>query len=91
MASGGMRSSVTRKMDESKARQKPSFCEVSLQQIDAALSSTGGAMLSLEQFDDVTRLRHRIRELCESGREEEARAAADAAMAILQPHIKTQR
>jgi len=67
--------------------REPSFCEVSLRRIDAALSSPAGAMLSLEQFDEVTRLRRRIRLCCENGREEEARDAAKAAMAILEPHV----
>lgn len=78
-------------MDESKINRNPTFCEVSLRQIDAALNSTAGAMLSLEQFDEVTRLRRSIRELCESGREDEARTAVDAAMAILQPHMNARR
>ncbi|MGD8810688.1 MAG: hypothetical protein PVG24_13850 [Gammaproteobacteria bacterium] len=78
-------------MDKQTPKRDSTFCEVSLNRIDAALSSTAGAMLSLEQFDEVTRLRRRIRELCENGREEEARLAAGAAMTILQPHIKAPR
>ena len=74
-------------MDEISQNRELSFCEVSLRQIDAALSSPAGAMLSLDQFDEVTRLRHRIRFCCENGREAEARDAAKAAMAILNPHM----
>jgi len=44
-------------------------------------------MLSLAQFDEVTHLRRRIRFCWESGREEEARDAVKAAMAILNPHM----
>jgi hypothetical protein len=46
-----------------------------------------GAMLSLDQFDEVTRLRRLIRQFCEQGRQEEAQAAVDAAMAILRPRM----
>jgi hypothetical protein len=74
-------------MDEIIKNREPGFCEVSLRKIDAALSSPAGAMLSLDQFDEVTRLRRRIRLCCENGREEEARDAVKAAMAILTPHI----
>lgn len=74
-------------MDEINKNQDPSFCEVSLRKIDAALSSTMGAMLSLDQFDEVTRLRRLIRQFCEQGRQEEAQAAVDAAMAILRPRL----
>ena len=42
-------------------------------------------MLSLDQFDEVTRLRRRIREFCEAGRIDEARQAEEMAMAILRP------
>jgi len=76
-----------RGMDEVSKNQDPSFCEVSLRKIDAALSSTMGAMLSLDQFDEVTRLRRLIRQFCEQGRQEEAQAAVDAAMAILRPRL----
>jgi hypothetical protein len=74
-------------MDEISKNRVLSFCEVSLRQIDAALSSPAGAMLSLDQFDEVTRLRRQIRSCCESGREDEARDAVKAAMAILNPQM----
>lgn len=76
-------------MDERKTTLEPDFCEVSLRRIDEALNTTAGAMLSLEQFDEVTRLRRSIRGYCENGREDEARAAVEAAMAILRPHINS--
>jgi len=58
-----------------------------LRRIDDALSSTSGAMLTLERFDEVMRLRRKVRECCEAGRMHEARVAAEAAMAILLPRI----
>mgnify|MGYP001241963564 CR=1 FL=1 len=45
-----------------------------------------GAMLTLDQFDEVLRLRHQIRRLYEAGREDEARVAETKAMAIVHPH-----
>lgn len=74
-------------MDEISKNREPSFCEISLRRIDEALGSPAGAMLSLDQFDEVTRLRRLIRHCCENGREEEARDAVKAAMAILNPHM----
>lgn len=56
---------------------------VFLQHIDDALKSTAGAMLSQQQFDEVTQLRNEIRELCREGREEEARRVEALAMAII--------
>ena len=64
------------------------FCEASLRMIDEALSSAAGAMLSLDQFDEVTRLRRLIRVFCEEGREAEAHSVVDEAMDILRPHMK---
>jgi hypothetical protein len=58
-----------------------------LRRIDDALSSTSGAMLTLDRFDEVMRLRRKVRECCEAGRLPEARAAAEAAMAILLPQL----
>jgi hypothetical protein len=58
-----------------------------LRRIDDALSSTSGAMLALDRFDEVMRLRRKVRECFESGRLPEARAAAEAAMAILLPRL----
>ena len=74
-------------MDEINKNREPSFCEISLRRIDEALSSPAGAMLSLDQFDEVTRLRRLIRHCWENGREEEARDAVKAAMSILNPHM----
>jgi len=74
-------------MNDGETIREPNFCEVCLRRIDEALNSTAGAMLSLEQFDEVTRLRRRIRDCCENGREAEARHAVEAAIAILQPHL----
>lgn len=45
-----------------------------------------GAMLTLDQFDEVMRLRRQIRQSCEAGREDEARRAEAMAMAIVHPH-----
>ena len=75
-------------MNDHEKRPEPGFCEISLKRIDDVLNSTAGAMLSLEQFDEVTRLRRHIRELCEDGRDGDARRAVDAAMAILRPLMK---
>ena len=75
-------------MKDHEKRPQPGFCEISLKRIDDVLNSTAGAMLSLQQFDEVTRLRRQIRALCEDGHEEEASRAADAAMAILRPLMK---
>jgi hypothetical protein len=58
-----------------------------LRRIDDALSSTSGAMLALDRFDEVMRLRRKVRECCEAGRIHEARVAAEAAMAILLPRL----
>ena len=58
-------------------------CIQGLKRIDDALSSTSGAMLSIEKFDEVTRLRRTVRECCEAGREEEARVALARALRIL--------
>jgi len=74
-------------MDEIDKNSASGFYETSLRKIDEALSSPSGAMMSLAQFDEVTRLRRRIRFCWESGREEEARDAVKAAMAILYPHM----
>jgi hypothetical protein len=62
------------------------FCAQSLKRIDTALSSTMGAMLTLDQFDEVMRLRRQIRQSYEAGREDEARRAEAMAMAIVHPH-----
>jgi hypothetical protein len=75
-------------MNDRETYRAPGFCELSLRRIDAALSSTAGAMLSLKQFDEVTRLRRLIRECCEDGREAEAESAVESAMSILLPHMK---
>jgi hypothetical protein len=72
-------------MDEKAFPSALDFCTASLKRIDAALSSTAGAMLSLDQFDEVTRLRRRIREFCEAGRIDEARQAEEMAMVMLRP------
>jgi hypothetical protein len=74
-------------MDEKAFAAALDFCAESLKRIDAALSSTAGAMLSLDQFDEITRLRRRIRESCEAGRADEARRAEEMAMAILRPRL----
>ena len=76
-------------MDRHITNRGPSFCEISLRTIDEALNSTAGAMLTLDQFDEVTRLRRSIRKYCENGQEDSARDAVEAAMAILRPHMRT--
>jgi hypothetical protein len=70
-------------MDEQASAPKGRDCAQGLRRIDDALSSAVGAMLSLEQFDEVTRLRRIVRECCEAGREREARAALTQALKIL--------
>lgn len=75
-------------MNDHGKRPEPGFCEISLKRIDDVLNSTAGAMLALRQFDEVTRLRRQIRELCENGDEAEARRVVEAAMAILRPFMK---
>jgi hypothetical protein len=70
-------------MDEHTSAPKGCACAQGLKRIDDALSSTMGAMLSLEQFDEVTKLRRIVRECCEAGQEEEARIALTRALQIL--------
>lgn len=72
-------------MDERASPEARDLCAESLKRIDTALSSTMGAMLALDQFDEVLRLRHQIRLLYEAGREDEARVAETKAMAIVHP------
>ena len=76
------------KMNTRRTAGNESFCETSLRMIDEALNSAVGAMLSLDQFDEVTRLRRLIRQFCEEGRESEARSIVDEAMDILRPHMR---
>ena len=75
-------------MDEAASKPEPGFCELNLRRIDEALSSTAGAMLSLEEFDQVTALRRRLRALCEAGDEAEAQKVVSAAMEILRPRAR---
>ena len=75
-------------MDEEILRAALDFCAASLKRIDAALSSTAGAMLSLDQFDEGMRQRRLIRECCEAGHEDDARQAEEKAMAILRPRLQ---
>lgn len=70
-------------MNEQASTPKGRACAQGLKRIDDALNSTMGAMLSLDQFDEVTRLRRTVRECCEAGREQEARAALTQALKIL--------
>jgi hypothetical protein len=70
-------------MDQPADASKERACAQGLQRIDDALNSTLGAMLSLEQFDEVARLRRTVRECCEAGLEQEARAALTRALKIL--------
>lgn len=70
-------------MDEQVRAPTGRACTEGLKRIDDALNSTLGAMLSLEQFDEVTALRRTVRECCEAGREQEARAALTRALKIL--------
>ena len=65
-----------------------SLCTQWLRRIDDALSSTSGAMLTLDRFDEVMRLRRQVREFWDAGRIQEARLAAEAAMDILSPRVR---
>lgn len=58
-------------------------CAVLLRNIDEALNTAAGAMISERRFDEVTELRTTIRGLCEAGRLVEARQLESRAMAII--------
>lgn len=58
-------------------------CAVLLRNIDEALNTAAGAMISERRFDEVTELRTTIRGLCEEGRLAEARQLESRAMAII--------
>lgn len=58
-------------------------CAVLLRNIDEALNTAAGAMISERRFDEVTDLRTAIRGLCEEGRLAEARQLESRAMAII--------
>jgi hypothetical protein len=58
-------------------------CVALLRNIDEALNTAAGAMMSERQFDEVTELRAEIRGLCETGRLAEARQLESRAMAII--------
>jgi len=56
---------------------------VLLRNIDDALNTAAGAMISERQFDEVAELRTEIRGLCETGRLAEARQLESRAIAII--------
>jgi len=58
-------------------------CEMLLRNIDEALNTVAGAMISERQFDEVTKLRTAIRGHCQAGRLAEARELESRAMAII--------
>lgn len=58
-------------------------CEMLLRNIDEALNTAAGAMISERQFDEVTKLRTAIRGHCQEGRLAEARQLESRAMAII--------
>ncbi len=58
-------------------------CETLLRNIDEALNTAAGAMISERQFDEVTKLRTAIRGHCQAGRLAEARHLESQAMAII--------
>lgn len=58
-------------------------CEILLRNIDEAMDTAAGAMISESQFDEVTELRTAIREHCQAGRLAEARKLESRAMAII--------
>lgn len=58
-------------------------CAVLIRNIDEALNTAAGAMISERQFDEVTELRAAIRRHCEAGRLAEARQLESRAMAII--------
>ncbi len=58
-------------------------CEMLLRNIDEALNTAAGAMISERQFDEVAKLRSAIRGHCQAGRLAEARQLESRAMAII--------
>lgn len=62
-------------------------CAVLLRNIDEALNTAAGAMISERQFDEVTELRTEIRRHCEAGRLAEARELESQAMAIIRQAV----
>lgn len=58
-------------------------CETLLRNIDEALNTAAGAMISERQFDEVTKLRSAIRGHCQAGRLAEARRLESRAIAII--------
>lgn len=70
-------------MDEMNRVGNDDLCRTLQKNIDDALNSAAGAMLSQKQFDEVARLRKEIQRYCEAGLEDVALQLEMRAMSII--------